>query len=234
MSKTTSEIARNCVTAANTSENAVSLASAGEAITKETISVMNGISEGVRSSANIIVDFGKRSDQIGKIVGLINDVAHQTNLLALNAAIEAARAGEHGRGFAVVADEVRKLAERTSVATKEIGETIRAMQSDTKRAISSMQEDVAKVGRGTDEAAKSGKALEEIRAQINRVAEEIRQIAVSSEGETQVTNEIAASIQQISEVLRETSKRIQENAGASSELAGFSKDLQSMVGQFRL
>jgi methyl-accepting chemotaxis protein len=234
MSKTTSEIARNCVTAANTSENAVNLASTGENTTKETILVMNDISDGVRSSANIIIDLGKRSDQIGEIVGLINDVADQTNLLALNAAIEAARAGEHGRGFAVVADEVRKLAERTSVATKEIGETIRAMQTDTKKAISSMQEDVRKVGQGTDEASKSGKALEQIRTEIGRVAEEIRQIAVSSEEETQVTNEIAASVQQISEVMHETAGKIQENANASSQLAGLSRDLESMVGQFRL
>ncbi len=202
MSKTSSEIAQNCMTAARSSEKATSSAGTGETIIQETINVMNRISERVKESAGIIKSLGARSDQIGQIVGLINDVADQTNLLALNAAIEAARAGEHGRGFAVVADEVRKLAERTSDATKEIGETIRAMQSETKKAVSSMEEGVGEVGRGTLEAGKSGEALKEILHQINKVTSEINQIAVASEQETATTNEIAVSIQQISMVMQ--------------------------------
>ncbi len=234
MSKTSSEIAQNCVTAARSSEQATSSASDGEAIIRETIHVMDRINNRVKESADVIKNLGTHSNQIGEIVGLINEVADQTNLLALNAAIEAARAGEHGRGFAVVADEVRKLAERTSDATKEIRDTIQAMQAETKKAVTSMEEGVGEVETGTSEAAKSGEALKEILTQINKVTLEINQIAVASEEETATTNEIASSIQQISQVMQETAKRIQENAEASSQLADLSRGLQEMVGQFRI
>ncbi len=234
MSKTSSEIAHNCVVAVKSSEKASESANAGEKIITETIDVMNRINGRVRDSAKIIENLGQRSDQIGEIVGLINDVADQTNLLALNAAIEAARAGEHGRGFAVVADEVRKLAERTSEATNEIRETIQSMQAETKKAVISMEEGVNDVDKGTTEAAKSGDALKDILSQINKVTTEINQIAVSAEEETATTNEIASSIQQISQVMQETAKRIQQNAEASAKLAGLSKTMNEMVGRFRL
>lgn len=234
MSKTSSEIARNCVTVAKSSDAANQSASTGEEVIQNTIGVMSRISDRVKDSAEIIKSLGARSDQIGQIVGLINDVADQTNLLALNAAIEAARAGEHGRGFAVVADEVRKLAERTSNATKEISNTIYAMQAETKKAVSSMEEGVNEVSLGTAQTAKSGEALQDILLHMNKVTGEINQIAVASEEETTTTNEIASSIQQISLVMQETAKRIQENAGSSSQLAGLAKSLQALVGQFRL
>ncbi len=234
MSKTSSEIAQNCVLAAKSSDQANQSAATGEAVMHETISVMGRINDRVKESAEVIRNLGTRSDQIGQIVGLIEDVADQTNLLALNAAIEAARAGDHGRGFAVVADEVRKLAERTSSATKEIGNTIQAMQTETKKAVSSMEDGVSEVGVGTTEAAKSGDALKEILLQINRVTGEINQIAVASEEETATTNEIATSIQQISGVMQETSRRILENANASTRLAELANGLQSLVRQFKL
>lgn len=234
MSTTSSEIAQNCVMAAKSSEKANSAAIAGEEIINETVNVMQRINERVKESARIIKQLGTRSDQIGEVVGLINDIADQTNLLALNAAIEAARAGEHGRGFAVVADEVRKLAERTTEATKEIGDTIQAMQAETKEAVSSMEEGVREVEIGSVEAGKSGDALNDILKQINAATVEINQIAVASEQQTATTNEIATNIQQISEVMHDTSKRIQDNASASSQLAGLAKDLQKLVGQFTL
>ena len=234
MSKTSSEIAQNCVAAVKSSDEANHSAGSGEAIIRETIAVMDRINDRVKESAEVIKNLGARSEEIGKIVGLINDVADQTNLLALNAAIEAARAGEHGRGFAVVADEVRKLAERTSHATKEISETIRSMQVETKKAVSSMEEGVNEVGKGTTEAARSGEALKEILVQNSKVTTEINQIAVASEEETATTNEIATSIQRISQVMQETSRRIQENADASSQLATLSQGLREMVGRFKI
>ena len=234
MSMTSSEIAQNCVMAAKSSENANKSARTGEEIITETISVMNSINERVKDSAHIIASLGTRSEQIGAVVGLINDIADQTNLLALNAAIEAARAGEHGRGFAVVADEVKKLAERTSNATREIGEMIQAMQTETKNAVVSMQEGVSEAQRGATEASKSGVALHDILNQVNVVTAEINQIAVASEQQTATTNEMANNIQQISEVMAETARRIQDNANAASQLAGLSRDLNSVVGQFTL
>lgn len=234
MSKTSAEIARSCMAAVASSETADSSAKSGKKIIEATITAMNRINDHVRESAEIIRDLGTRSDQIGQIVGLINDVADQTNLLALNAAIEAARAGEHGRGFAVVADEVRKLAERTSTATKEISDTIHAMQAETKKAVSSMEQGVVEVDAGAEEAAKSGEALEGILEEIKKVTGEINQIAVASEEETATTNEIAKSIQQISGTMKETAVKIQENSRASSELSSLAKELEAMVDRFKL
>jgi methyl-accepting chemotaxis protein len=234
MSNTASEIARNCVAAAKNSESASSSGRSGEAVIQETIAAMDGIKGSVVDSASIIKNLGVRSDQIGDIVELINGIADQTNLLALNAAIEAARAGEHGRGFAVVADEVRKLAERTGSATKEIGQTIETMQLETKNAVSSMEKGVTEVETGAAHATKSGRALKDILEHIAIVTSEINQIAVASEEETATTNEIANSIQQISAMMQQTASKVQLNAEASHQLADLSKQLKEMVGQFRL
>ena len=234
MSSTSSEIAQNCAVAAKSSEKANNAAVTGESIIQETVMVMTRINRRVKESSDIIKQLGTRSDQIGEVVGLINDIADQTNLLALNAAIEAARAGEHGRGFAVVADEVRKLAERTTEATKDIGSTIKAMQLETKSAVNSMEEGVNEVETGAAETGKSGDALRDILKQINTVTGEINQIAVASEQQTATTDEIANNIQQISLVMHDTSKMIQENADAASQLSNLSKELQKIVGIFKL
>jgi methyl-accepting chemotaxis protein len=234
MSTTSSEIAQNCSSAARSSEKANDAAVAGESIINETVMVMNRINGIVKTSARIIESLGDRSDQIGEVISLIDDIADQTNLLALNAAIEAARAGEHGRGFAVVADEVRKLAEKTSGATKRIGETIKAMQSETRQAVVSMEEGVKEVEVGTEEATKSGRALKDILKQINIVTSEVSQIAVASEEQTATTDEIANNIQQISSAMQETTKSVSDNADAAAQMAELSAELKKIVGHFRM
>ena len=234
MSTTSSEIAQNCVSATKSSEKATGAAVAGESVINETVVVMDRINNIVKSSAKTVGRLGERSDQIGEIINLINDIADQTNLLALNAAIEAARAGEQGRGFAVVADEVRKLAERTTEATKQIGQTIKAMQTETKQAVVSMEDGVKAVEIGTQDAQKSGDALKDILKQINMVTSEISQIAVASEQQTATANEIAQNILHISGVMEETARNISENADAASQMAGLSAELKKLISQFRL
>ena len=234
MSTTSSEIAQNCVSATKSSEKANGAAVVGESVINETVAVMGQINSIVKSSAKTVGSLGERSDQIGEIVNLINDIADQTNLLALNAAIEAARAGEQGRGFAVVADEVRKLAERTTEATKQIGQTIKAMQTETKQAVVSMEDGVKAVEIGTQDAQKSGDALKDILKQITMVTSEISQIAVASEQQTATANEIAQNIQHISGAMEETARNVSENAEAASHMAGLSAELKKLIGQFKL
>lgn len=234
MSATATEITNNCIAAAKSSEIANNSAVTGENIVQEIIRTMGRIDERVKESALIIHKLGERSDQIGDIAGIINEIAEQTNLLALNAAIEAARAGEHGRGFAVVADEVRKLAERTTGATKQIGDTIHTMQDEMKNAVVSMEGGVKEVEVGNNETAKSGSALREILNQINALASQINQIAVASEQQSATTNEINNNIQKISKIMDGSAKNISENADASSQLSNLSVELNKLVDQFRL
>jgi methyl-accepting chemotaxis protein len=234
MAATSSDIAANCQLAAEGSKRANRSVQAGATVVERTIAVMGRIAERVRTTADAVGSLGARSDQIGAIVGTIEDIADQTNLLALNAAIEAARAGEQGRGFAVVADEVRALAERTTKATREIGEMIKTIQSETKGAVSAMVEGVNEVEIGTGEAAKSGEALREILDQINAVSMQVNQIATAAEEQTATTSEISGNMQQITEVVQFTSRGAQESATAAQRLSGLAEELQRIVGQFKL
>ena len=234
MAATSNEIALNCTQAAEGSRQANDAAVAGADVVKETVQGMNQIAEQVRASAVTVGDLGQKSEQIGAIVNTINDIADQTNLLALNAAIEAARAGEQGRGFAVVADEVRALAQRTTSATREIGEMIKAVQQQTKGAISVMQSGVSRVEAGTVEAAKSGAALEEILQQIGSVTQQVNQIATAAEEQTATTVEISNNIQSINEVVQDTAKNAQESASSALLLSQLAEEQQKLVGQFKL
>jgi methyl-accepting chemotaxis protein len=234
MSATATEIANNCMRAAESAKYANDTALHGEGVVEETITVMSRISLRVNESSQTVETLGSRSEQIGEIIGTIEDIADQTNLLALNAAIEAARAGEQGRGFAVVADEVRALAERTTKATREIGAMIKTIQEETKSAVSAMVEGVREVETGTSEAAKSGDSLKEILNQINSVAMEVSQIASAAEEQTATIAEISSNMGQITDVVQETARGAQESAEAARQLAGMAQELQDLAGHFKL
>ena len=234
MSATSSDIAQNCQFAAEGSRQASSAALSGARVVEETIAVMNSIAARVELSAKAVESLGTRSDQIGAIVGTIEDIADQTNLLALNAAIEAARAGEQGRGFAVVADEVRALAERTTRATKEISTMIKSIQAETREAVVAMGQGVKEVAAGSEKAAHSGRALEQILEQINAVTMQIAQVATAAEQQTATTSEISSNMQQITEVVAQTASGAHESAVASNQLSDLAVDLKRIVGQFKL
>ncbi|NVN93520.1 MAG: methyl-accepting chemotaxis protein [Desulfuromonadales bacterium] len=234
MSHTSNEISNNCSMAADASQNSTSAANSGAAVVQETITGMNVIADRVRQTAKTIEALGSRSEQIGDIVGTIEDIADQTNLLALNAAIEAARAGEQGRGFAVVADEVRALAERTTKATREIGGMIKTIQTETLAAVREMEEGVADVEKGAVSSRKSGEALQDILSSIGEVAMQISQIATAAEEQTAVTNEVTVNVQQITEVVSDTARSAEETADAASQLAKQARELQELIKRFRL
>ncbi|MCS6291613.1 MAG: methyl-accepting chemotaxis protein [Nitrospira sp.] len=234
MNATVSQVAQNSGKAATLAQETVKTAKDGGSVVSDTISGMQQLSDAVSSSATIISELGKSSDQIGEIVRVIEDIADQTNLLALNAAIEAARAGEQGRGFAVVADEVRKLAERTTKATKEIGDMIRQIQQDTRGAVESMQQGTVKVTSGVDLVNRTGEALSRIVEMVSESADMIRQIAVASEEQSVATQQIANDIENVAKVTKESASGANESAKASHDLSQLATELQGIVGSFKL
>ena len=234
MAATSGDIARNCSMAAEAARQANQKAIAGSQVVDATVEIMNQIAAQVKSTSFAIQGLGTRSDQIGAIIGTIEDIADQTNLLALNAAIEAARAGEQGRGFAVVADEVRALAERTTRATREIGEMIKTIQQETGSAVNTMEESVNKVEEGREEAARSGEAISSILQQISEVGMQINQIATAAEQQTSTTSEISRNMIEVTGVVNHTAKGAYESAAAATQLSRSAEDLRCLVGQFKL
>jgi len=234
LSAAASDIARNCHLAEESARQANATAQEGSQVVESTISVMGAIADRVQSAARTVVTLGTRSDQIGEIIGTIEDIADQTNLLALNAAIEAARAGEQGRGFAVVADEVRALAERTTKATREISAMIGSIQTETRNAVDSMEEGVQEVERGTVEAAKSGKALGEILEVIGSVAMQINQIATAAEEQTATVQDINRNIQLVAEVTKGNEEVGKNIVGEVEILKGTAKELKALTVGFTL
>lgn len=234
MATTSSDIAKNCTIAAENAQKANSSAQDGGAVINQTVDGMRLIAERVKESAKTIEGLGVRSDQIGAIVSTIEDIADQTNLLALNAAIEAARAGEQGRGFAVVADEVRALAERTAKATREISEMIAAVQRETNNAVTFMDEGVSEVEKRSGDAARSGDVLRQIITEITEVSTQVAQIATAAEEQTATTDEISNNVHQMTQVVLQSAENAHRSAEAANRLSDVARELEREVGQFRL
>ncbi len=234
MTRTILTTTKNTSIAAESSKESAEKAKNGGKIVDEAVSGMIKISEVVEQSADKIYTLGKNSDKIGEIIQVINDIADQTNLLALNAAIEAARAGEQGRGFAVVADEVRKLAERTTNATKEIAKMIKQIQSDTGHAVDSMKKGTEHVENGKKLVNNAGSVLKEIIHSSEQVTDIIVQVAAASEQQSATSEEISKSIETINMVTQEATSGIQQIARAAEDLNRLTENLQSIVNQFNI
>jgi len=234
MTKTILETTKNANSAADNAGIASKIAHDGGKSVDETINGMNRITEVVEKAASTVRELGKSSSQIGEIIQVINDIADQTNLLALNAAIEAARAGEQGRGFAVVADEVRKLAERTGKATKEIAAMIKKIQNDTTEAVTSIELGTKEVIKGRELANNAGSSLKEIIEKVSVTVDGINQVAAASEEQSTAAEEISKSIDGISTVIQETATVTQQIAHAAEDLNRLTENLQNLISRFKI
>jgi methyl-accepting chemotaxis protein len=227
------QVKENASEAHSISQTAGKISEEGAAVIHNAASEMRNISEAVQASSEIIEDLGHQSDQITSIVNTIKEIADQTNLLALNAAIEAARAGEQGRGFAVVADEVRKLAERTGNSTKEIGEMVAKIQSGTRSAVSSMQDGVRQVGNGVELANRAGDSINQIRDGALRVTVVVNGISDSISEQSMASNEIAQKLEVIAQMSEESAAAVRQTADAARQLQTLSNALHQTVAQFK-
>ncbi len=234
MSQTVVDIAKNASQIAEVSVTTASVAKDGRDMTLKTANEIKLIEGAIQKLSEVINVLGDRSRQIGEIVTVIKDIADQTNLLALNAAIEAARAGEQGRGFAVVADEVRKLAERTAKATDEIAEMIRGIQTEVNVAEGSMEDATKKVVSGVELSEKSAQILGDILKKAEELQSMIQQIASATEEMSSVTDHITQDISSIAEGSKEISLAVDQSAQTASDIARLGVKLNTAIGRFKV
>ncbi len=234
MSRTIVETANNATLSAEASQEASNKANEGSTKLEGSKQGMQLIVSSTDTVGNNITSLASKSEQIGEIAQVIDDIADQTNLLALNAAIEAARAGEHGRGFAVVADEVRKLAENTTKATQEIANTIRAIQTEAKDATKSMDEAGEAVKNGLKLNDEVGEVLSEILSSVDSVTGQISQVAAASEEQSATAEQVSSNVEAINNVANESATVVQQIASASEDLNRLTENLSGLVAQFKV
>ena len=227
------QVAEHASEAHNSSLQNGELSSRGSGVILQVVDDMRRIADTVNQSSAIIQDLGKQSDEIFSIVQVIKDIADQTNLLALNAAIEAARAGEQGRGFAVVADEVRKLAERTSQSTQIIAEIVGKIQSGTQNAVSSMEGGVAQVNQGVELAGQAGDAINQISAGAQRVSHVVSDISNAIREQSLASSDIAHNVERVAQMSDENHAAAEETASTARNLEDLAAELESTVAMFK-
>src|SRR6478735_1991405 len=228
------QVSRNSAESADVAHRSVQIAAKGAEVVRQTIQGMDNIRDQIQETSKRIKRLGESSQEIGSIVELINDIAEQTNILALNAAIQAASAGEAGRGFAVVADEVQRLAERASNATKRIETLVQTIQSDTNEAVSSMEQTTAEVVSGARLAEDAGLALGEIEKVSNDLAGLIQGISVAAQQQSSAASNITATMNTIQQITSQTSQGASQTAESIGNLAQLAADLRRSVADFKL
>ncbi|NOX76609.1 MAG: methyl-accepting chemotaxis protein [Gammaproteobacteria bacterium] len=233
MSATVQEVAHHAVDAAQAASNANTASESGTRVVNHVISTIDSLAGAIGRAADAIQRVETDSDRIGTVLDVIRGIAEQTNLLALNAAIEAARAGEQGRGFAVVADEVRTLAGRTQESTQEIQQMIESLQASSKEAVQLMEQSREQTQSGVEETAKAGDALSAITNEVVRINDMNTQIASAAEEQSSVADEINKNVISISQVADESARGAEQTTRTSEELASLATKLQQLVAQFK-
>jgi methyl-accepting chemotaxis protein len=233
MSATVLDVAQNASTASDTAAKAREQAASGSEVVRRAVAGISAARDKALALSQDMTELGAQAEGIGRVLGVISDIADQTNLLALNAAIEAARAGEAGRGFAVVADEVRKLAEKTMTATAEVGKAIRDVQTGTHKSVDGVREAVGVIESATSLADQSGQALTAIVSLVEAASDQVRSIAAASEEQSAASEAIEASIADVSRVSGETAQAMERSATAVADLAEQAQVLKGLIDELR-